>query len=97
MKATYGEVEMTEKKDEVIRKWKEFREIWKDPITDDGTKKSAKGLIAVYHDKDWDRYFMKDQATWEQVNSCALKPVFTDGKLLVDQSLAEIRARIANQ
>lgn len=69
------------------------REIFKDPITDDGTKKSAKGLIAVFKDKQGE-YYLKDQATWDEVNNCELKTVFKDGKLLIDHKLSEIRERI---
>ncbi len=69
------------------------REIFKDPVTDDGTKKSAKGLTAVFKDKDGE-YYLKDQATWDEINNCELKTVFKDGKILVDHSLSEIRERI---
>lgn len=71
----------------------EDREIYKDPITDDGEKKSAKGLTAVFKDKDGE-YYLKDQATWNEVNNCELKTVFKDGKLLVDHTLSEIRERV---
>lgn len=70
------------------------REIYKDPKTDKaGLKKSAKGLIAVYSDGagSWTQ---KDQASWDEVLSCAYEPVFKDGVLLRDQSLAEIRTLI---
>lgn len=71
------------------------REIFKDPITDKGNlKKSAKGLIAVYKDANG-KYYQKDQASWSEVKNCAYKEVFRDGKLLIDQSLSEIRARVA--
>lgn len=69
-------------------------EIFKDPKTDDGLKKSAKGLIAVYQDNDGN-FFMKDQATWEEVKNCAFVQVFCNGQLTHDQNLAEIRARVA--
>lgn len=78
MKATYGEVEG------------EGREIFKDPITDDGTKKSAKGLLQIIKDENGN-YQLKDQCTWEEEKEGELKEVFRDGKLLVDQSLSEIR------
>lgn len=81
MKATYGEVNG------------EGRAIFKDPITDDGTKKSAKGLLQVYKDASG-RYQLKDQCTWEEERQGELKEVFRDGKLLIDQSLAGIRARL---
>ena len=80
MKATYGEVNG------------EGREIYKDPITDDGTKKSAKGLIQII--MDGDTYAMNDQATWEQERKGELKEIFRDGKLLVDVKLSEIRGRV---
>jgi nicotinamide phosphoribosyltransferase len=50
MKATYGEVEITEytsPEQTEPSQWTEPREIFKDPITDDGTKKSKKGLLQV--------------------------------------------------
>ncbi|SFC18782.1 nicotinamide phosphoribosyltransferase [Flexibacter flexilis DSM 6793] len=80
MKATYGEVNSV------------GREIFKDPITDDGTKKSAKGLMCVVAENG--SYVLKDQVTWEIEKTGELKEVFRDGKLLVDMSLSEIRARV---
>ncbi|MES2775247.1 MAG: nicotinate phosphoribosyltransferase [Bacteroidota bacterium] len=81
MKATYGEVNG------------EHREIYKDPVTDDGTKKSAKGLMQIRKDANG-HYELKDQASWEEEKQGELKEVFRDGKLLIDLSLAEIRATI---
>lgn len=79
MKATYGEVNGV------------GREIFKNPITDDGTKKSAKGLMKIeLHNNS---YILKDQASWEEEKTGELKEVFRDGKLLIDQSLSEIRER----
>lgn len=72
----------------------EDKEIFKNPKTDDGTKKSAKGLTAVFKDENGE-YYLKDQATWEEVMNCELKPVFKDGVLLLDHKLSEIRARLA--
>lgn len=80
MKATYGEVNG------------EGREIFKDPITDDGTKKSAKGLMQIVSENG--KFKLIDQVSWEQEQQGELKEVFRDGKLLVDASLSEIRARI---
>lgn len=71
-------------------------EIFKDPKTDDGLKKSAKGLIAVYQDADGN-FHMEDQATWEEVKNCAFVQVFCNGQLTHDQNLAEIRERVATQ
>lgn len=80
MKATYGEVNG------------EGREIFKDPITDDGTKKSAKGLIKI--EKSKGRFILKDQVSWGEEKSGELVEIFRDGRLLVDQSLAEIRLKL---
>jgi len=83
MKATYGEVKG------------EGREIFKDPITDDGTKKSAKGLMKVV--KENDTYMLIDQVSWEEEQTGELKEVFRDGKILIDQTLAEIRERVKSK
>lgn len=80
MKATYGEVNG------------EGREIFKDPITDDGTKKSAKGLLKI--EKENGTYKLVDQVNWEQEKTGELKEVFKDGKLLIDDSLQDIRNRV---
>ena len=80
MKATYGEVDG------------EGRAIFKDPITDDGTKKSAKGLMKI--DLVDGVYHLTDDVSWEEEKQGELKEVFRDGKLLVDQSLNDVRARV---
>jgi nicotinamide phosphoribosyltransferase len=69
-------------------------EIFKDPITDDGLKKSAKGLLQVKRDENGNLK-LKDQCTWEEEQDSELKTVFLDGKLVKDWTLAEIRARVA--
>ena len=70
-------------------------EIFKDPVTDNGTKKSAKGLTSVYRDENGE-FYLKDQCTEDEYNSSKnnLIPVFKDGKLLLDQKLSYIRAII---
>lgn len=80
MKATYVEING------------EGKDIFKDPVTDDGLKKSAKGLLRV--DKVDGKYTLTDQVSWDEEKKGELKTVFKDGKLLVDQSLSEIRARL---
>lgn len=69
-------------------------DIFKRPKTGDGMKNSATGLVAVFKDATGE-FYLKDRATWAEVENCELKEVFRDGKLLIDQSLAEIRARLA--
>jgi len=76
MKATYGEING------------EPQAIFKDPITDSGSKKSLKGIIAVdkfsdgsYHPLDFMRKLNCESH---------LKPVFRNGELLKDWSFAQI-------
>ena len=66
--------------------------LYKDPVSDTGFKKSAKGLLRV--DKINGVYTLKDQCTPEEEAGGELKTVFKDGKLLIDHSLAEIRQRV---
>ena len=80
MKATYAEVNG------------EGREIFKDPVTDSGTKKSAKGLLRV--EKEDGKFVLYDQQTWEQEAQGELQTVFKDGKLVNETSLAEIREHL---
>jgi len=80
MKSTYGEVDG------------EGREIFKDPITDDGTKKSAKGLMKIVIENN--TYKLIDQVNWGHEKTGELKEVLRDGKLLVDFTLEEIRQRV---
>lgn len=70
-------------------------EIYKDPKTDDGLKKSARGLLRV--DKVGNDYVLTDRVTREQEAGGELREVFRDGKLLFETSLAEIRARLNAQ
>lgn len=85
VKSTYGEVLVDGETVGV--------EIFKDPKTDSGMKKSAKGLTAVY---EVDGHFvMKDQATWDEVKNCAFVQVFQNGTITKDWTLAEIRAKVA--
>jgi nicotinamide phosphoribosyltransferase len=83
MKATFGVVNT------------EDREIFKDPKTNKGafSKKSAKGLIAVYSDAAGVR--MVQQASWDQVNNCSFQVVFEDGREGFQNTLAQIRARVS--
>lgn len=73
----------------------ENREIFKAPKTGDGTKNSAKGLVAVYKNAGGE-FYLKDQVSWDEVNQCEFLPVFENGKLLNEVTLAEVRARLAS-
>jgi nicotinamide phosphoribosyltransferase len=70
----------------------ERREIFKAPITDDGVKKSAKGLIKV--DVIENEYVLVDQVTPEQENEGALQVIYENGLFTNQSSLQEIRDRI---
>lgn len=70
------------------------RELFKNPKTDNGTKKSAKGLLRV--DKIGDDFVLIDQVSLEEADFGQLKPVFRDGIPCNIQSLKEIRERLAN-
>ncbi|MBI3713575.1 MAG: nicotinate phosphoribosyltransferase [Burkholderiales bacterium] len=72
----------------------ENREIFKAPKTGDGTKNSAKGLVAVYRDAGGE-FYLKDQASWNEVNECEFQTVFENGKLMNEVSLADVRKRLA--
>ena len=80
MKATYVEVNG------------EGREIFKNPVTDDGTKRSATGLLQVI--KENERYVLRDRVSWNEESQSELKTVFKDGKLLREYTLNEIRQRL---
>jgi nicotinamide phosphoribosyltransferase len=80
MKATYGEVNG------------EGRAIFKDPITDDGTKKSAKGLMKITLENS--AYKLTDNVSWEDEKQGELVEIFRDGKLVVDWTLADIRQKM---
>jgi nicotinamide phosphoribosyltransferase len=70
------------------------REIFKDPVTDDGTKKSLKGLLYVGQ-KDGE-LFVEDQVSSEKEQTGLLTEVFVDGKMVRETSLSEIRNRLNN-
>ncbi len=71
------------------------RVIFKDPITDGGTKKSARGLLCVV-DTDEGLTLMQEQEFIDMYGD-ELKEVFRDGKLLIDDSIGAIRKRISAQ
>ena len=78
MKSTYAEINGT------------GVEIFKDPKTDNGIKKSAKGLLMVTQENDV--YKLVDQVSVDQERHGCLETVFKDGQLVKSTTLAEIRA-----
>lgn len=99
MKATYGEIAHVVDEDmfdqggpTIGEMLVEAREIFKDPITDDGTKRSAKGLLQVYTENGARK--LKDQCCWDEEQSGDLQTVFIDGELVIEDNLETIRKRI---
>ena len=74
----------------------EARNIFKKPLTDDGTKHSAKGMIRVEMTPEGVISF-KDGVSWADESGGILQCVFRDGRAANIQTLAEIRARIEAQ
>jgi nicotinamide phosphoribosyltransferase len=100
MKATYVEVKEKceyhnhlpwEEADKVIK----GREIFKDPITDDGTKKSATGLLAVFKNEQDGSYELHDHCDWSTENSGELKTTYKDGIFYNPQYFEDIRKRMS--
>lgn len=70
------------------------REIFKDPITDDGVKKSAKGLVRV--DLVDGEYVLVDQVNEAEENQGELQVIYEDGKFTNETNLQTIRDRVNN-
>lgn len=71
----------------------EGREIFKDPKTDSGMKKSLKGLIRVDKDEKGVYYATDCVSLQEECGGC-LEVVFENGELVREVSLREIRERL---
>lgn len=67
----------------------EGRAIFKDPITDDGTKKSATGLLMVS-----DELTLIDKVSWDLEPHGALQNIYLDGYFINKTTLTEIRNRL---
>lgn len=71
------------------------KQIFKDPKTDNGIKKSQKGRVVVL--KDGDSYkFVDGFSLNDTVAGDMLREVFRDGKILVTDTFAEVRERVAS-
>ncbi len=73
--------------------------IFKDPITDNGIKKSARGLLQVYRLKGahgYSEYQLKEDCTEEEEQGGDLQIIFEDGKLFNQISFQQVRAVIDN-
>lgn len=72
----------------------ERQEIFKNPVTDDGIKKSAKGLLRV--DLVDGKYVLKDQVSWEEEAGGELQVIYDDGEFFNTVTFDEIRERVNN-
>lgn len=68
-------------------------EIFKDPITDDGSKKSKKGFLRVDYDENGE-IVCYDQQTKEQEETGLLQTILLDGELVNQTTLTIIRERL---
>ena len=84
MKATYGEVNG------------KGRNIFKDPKTDDGTKRSAKGMLSL-HGSDTEIKELREEVNKAEEATGMLETIYKDGKLVKEVSLSEIRALLEKQ
>ena len=83
MKATWGQVDGA------------GREIFKDPITDKGEKRSAVGLLRV--EPIADGYQLFDRQLFEQERLGLLKTVYENGELLNEQTFEQVRAKLESE
>lgn len=85
MKATYVEVNGVGK------------QIFKDPITDDGMKKSATGLLQVHRltgSHGVSNYILKDKVSWDDEAAGELQSLYLNGTFMDRTTLTEIRNRL---
>lgn len=69
-------------------------ELFKDPKTDNGTKKSAKGLLCVVKDEVSGDLCLLDQCTSEQEDQMGeLQTVFYNGNIITT-TFAEVKQRL---
>lgn len=70
----------------------ERREIFKDPITDDGVKKSAKGLVKVV--KENNEYKLIDEVNEAEEKQGELQVIYENGSFQNQVTIEEIRKRV---
>jgi nicotinamide phosphoribosyltransferase len=82
MKATYAE---TQSQGPLV--------IWKDPKTDSGIKRSAKGLLKVLRNNTGEMV-CKEECSWREEDEGLLEVIYYNGKSYGEQTLTEIRQRV---
>lgn len=71
----------------------EGRNLYKDPVTDNGIKKSAKGKLAVINDFSGE-YILVNEASDELLSVSHLKPIWENGKFLREYTFNEVAQRV---
>lgn len=71
------------------------KQIFKNPKTDSGIKKSQKGKVLVFM-KDGELTFSDGHYLKDNLSTDLLEPVFKDGKILKETSFEEVRKRLAD-
>lgn len=66
--------------------------IFKDPITDDGLKKSLKGIPGIYGSNG--DYHVVEGISLDELENTAMELVYENGKLLIDEDFETIRQRV---
>lgn len=79
-----------------FRGTKKSYNIYKDPVTDDGTKKSLKGLLHVNWDAVKGGYFVKTECTPEEENVGLLQVIYEDSKFYNQTTLSEVRKNLSS-
>ena len=69
--------------------------IYKDPVTDDGTKKSQTGPVAVLVGQDGAIYHIDGLSRNENIYGNIMRTIFLNGELVIDDDLKSIRDRIS--
>jgi nicotinamide phosphoribosyltransferase len=67
--------------------------IYKDPITDKGSKKSLKGMCAVHLD-DSGEFFVQTECTHEQEMTGVLKTIYENGEFFNQTTLSKVRENL---
>lgn len=67
--------------------------IYKDPVTDSGTKKSPRGLVGVFVDENGEIY-MKDNLTKEEEKTGLLHIIYEDGQFHNQTTFSSIRKKL---
>lgn len=70
------------------------RDLFKDPVTDNGTKRSSTGRLAVFRNDDGELELI-ERATPEQEDASLLQTIWEDGEFRRRQSFADVRETLA--